>query len=240
MSCAPSLSETFPAKTAIPFSGEPLIGLQVTGLLETRNIDFKNVIILSVNEGILPKSTVIPSLIPYNLRRGFGLPTFEHQDAIFAYYFYRLINRSEKVIMVHSSADKGIGANEKSRFVAQLEHYRRDAIKHQVYSYSISSLKTKTISVDKNKWVQQQLSEYLDPSHRGLSPSALNTMLDCSLKFYFRHIQKLKKPELFTGMVEANVFGSILHVLLQKIYQPFVNRTIDQNTLKKNGQWQAT
>ncbi len=119
----------------IPFNGEPLAGLQLLGILETRTLDFDNVIILSMNEGILPRSSAIPSFIPQNLRFGFGLPTPDHQDSIYAYYFYRLIQRASNVVLIYDSSTGGLRTGERSRFMHQLYYELPGAVKEINPSY---------------------------------------------------------------------------------------------------------
>ena len=144
----------------IPFNGEPLAGLQLLGILETRTLDFDNVIILSMNEGILPRSSAIPSFIPQNLRFGFGLPTPDHQDSIYAYYFYRLIQRASNVVLVYDSSTGGLRTGERSRFMHQLYYELPGAVKEINPSYPVTLLRPAPIVVEKKGEVAKALLLY--------------------------------------------------------------------------------
>jgi len=208
-------------RTRIPFSGEPLAGLQVMGVLETRVLDFRKIIILSMNEGTFPKSTASPSFIPYNLRKGFGLPTPDHQDAIYAYYFYRLVQRAEQVSMVYNNRSEGLSTGERSRYIYQMQYDPVFSVKEKSMGFDLKSRETQVISVEKNSGHMDQLAGYHDEDDNGnyLSPSALNTLINCSLKFYFRYIASLKEPDQLSEEVDAAMFGNLLHDVMKTIYE---------------------
>ena len=191
--------------TSVPFSGEPLQGLQVMGILETRTLDFRNLIILSMNEGKFPKTANVPSLIPYSLREGFGLPTVKHQDAIFAYYFYRLLHKAENIILVYNTYTEGLQKGEASRFIQQLRYGSAFKIDEVQAGYALNALPAYSITSSGKDYLSR-LKKYLRPGGESyLSPSALNTYLYCKLRFFFRYIEGLQEPPEISEEVEANV-----------------------------------
>jgi hypothetical protein len=215
----------------IPFSGEPLAGLQVLGILETRILDFNHVIMLSVNEGVMPKASEKPSFVPYNLRSGFGMPTSEHYDAIYAYYFYRLIQRAESIVFTYDSSSGGLRTGERSRFMHQLFYEMRLPVQELVVSASIAQIPVKAIVIEKTKVVADQLSVYYSEGSRVLSPSAINEFLNCPLRFYLHHIAHLPQPDEIEDEVDARAFGNILHSAMRLIYEPFEKRVISREML---------
>jgi hypothetical protein len=216
----------------IPFNGEPLAGLQLLGILETRTLDFDNVIILSMNEGILPRSSAIPSFIPQNLRLGFGLPTPDHQDSIYAYYFYRLIQRASNVVLVYDSSTGGLRTGERSRFMHQLFYELPDSVKEISPSYPVTLLRSAPIIVEKKGEVAEALLLYTDKGTKILSPSALNEFLNCSLRFYFHHIAGLPQPEEISEDIDARVFGNLLHKAMQILYSGFGSSLVTKEQLE--------
>ncbi len=143
--------------TQIPFHGEPAIGLQILGVLETRNLDFRNVLILSLNEGKLPKSDISSSFIPYNLRKAFGMTTMEHKNAVFAYYFYRLIQRAEKITMVYNTSNDGLNRGEASRYIQQLLTDWNHPVKRSVLAPSQKMVNARKIMVEKTPLIMDRL-----------------------------------------------------------------------------------
>lgn len=218
---------------SVPFSGEPLSGIQVMGILETRTLDFENVIILSMNEGIFPKSGYIPSMIPYNLRAGFGLPTVEHQDAIFGYYFYRLLHRANNVTLIYSDVSDGINTGEPSRFIQQLKYENEFTVIEKQIGYQVEPSLNRTISITKDNKVQQVLSQYLNSTSKYLSPSAINSYINCKLQFYFRYIAGLSEVDEVSENIEANIFGSILHEAMKLLYEPFEEKDLKPDDILK-------
>jgi hypothetical protein len=218
----------------IPFTGEPLSGLQIMGILETRLLDFENLFITSMNEGILPKTDAALSFIPYNLRRGFGLPTIEHQDAIYAYYFYRLIQRAKNITLIYNSSSEGLQTGEMSRFLYQLKFESGFEITEKSLRYDINITQPKEIIIEKSDEIQQKLSQYF--SSRGgtkyLSPSALSNYMRCSLRFYFRYVADLKEQDEITEEIDAPLFGNILHEAMDNLYKDFVNKEVIPDDLK--------
>jgi hypothetical protein len=203
----------------VPFSGEPLSGMQVMGILETRTLDFDNLVILSMNEGVFPKSGHVPSFVPYTLRKAFNMPTVEHQDAIFAYYFYRLLQRAKNITLVYTSSVQDTKSGEPSRFLQQLIYEPAFQATTQTIGYPINPIAIKKIEVKKSKSTQQTLLDrFSAESGKLLSPSAINAYLNCQILFYYRYIAGLKEPERVLEEVEANTLGSILHKVMEELY----------------------
>lgn len=216
----------------IPFQGEPLSGLQIMGVLETRALDFDRLIILSMNEGVFPLRKAANSFIPYNLRRGFGLPTYEHQDCVWAYHFYRLIHRASHVCMLYDTRNNGLQTGEVSRFVYQLLYHYQVPIQNKLVVYNVSSSKTPELQVEKTEEVMDRLAAFLKGGGRAISASALNTYLDCPLKFYFSVVEDIKEEEEVNEIIESNVFGSILHKVMEILYKPFCGQLVTADLLK--------
>ncbi|HAM98456.1 MAG TPA: hypothetical protein DCQ26_07570 [Marinilabiliales bacterium] len=209
----------------VPFEGEPINGLQVMGFLETRNLDFKNVIILSVNEGQLPTSGHAPSFIPYSLRRGFGLPTRELHDAMYAYYFYRLLQRAENVWLLYNVGLNGINSEDKSRFIYQMLYNKYFNVTLENDSQLISVSKSEPISVPKDAQVLAALKQFtLIESEKKLSPSALSGYIICPLRFYYRTIAGIHEPDEVEEQIDARLFGNIFHLVSEKFYTQFFNQ----------------
>jgi len=220
--------------THIPFSGEPLAGLQIMGVLETRVLDFRNLVLLSMNEGVFPKSPVRHSFIPHNLRYGFNLPTVEHHDAIYSYYFYRLIQRAEKVVLIFNSKSEGMTSGEQSRFLHQLKFNKMFSVKEKVIAYNIQANPERPITIVKNDMIMGRLKEFTrgEPGGKYLSPSALNMYLDCSLKFYFNFIAGLEEPGELKEETDPLLFGILLHTAVNNLYKPFSKEMISSDLLK--------
>lgn len=216
----------------IPFHGEPLSGLQIMGVLETRALDFDRLIILSMNEGIFPKRVAANSFIPYNLRRGFGLPTYEHQDSVWAYHFYRLIERASHVSLLYDTRSGGSQTGEVSRFVHQLHYHYEVPMRKKLLVYNVSSSKTPSLEVPKGKEIMRRLNAYRKGGDKAISASAVNTYLDCPLKFYFSVVEAIREEDEVSETIESNVFGSILHKVMEELYKPFQGKMVTVDLLK--------
>lgn len=216
----------------IPFRGEPLSGLQIMGVLETRALDFDRLIILSMNEGIFPLRKAANSFIPYNLRRGFGLPTYEHQDSVWAYHFYRLIYRANHVSLLYDTRSNGLQTGEVSRFVHQLHYHYEVPLQNKLLVYNVSSAKTPALQVKKTDEVMQRLNAFHKGGSRAISASAVNTYLDCPLKFYFSVVEGIQEEEEVSETIESNVFGSILHKVMEELYMPLCGKIVTADLLK--------
>jgi CRISPR/Cas system-associated exonuclease Cas4 (RecB family) len=221
----------------VPFSGEAFEGLQIMGLLETRLLSFKNVYILSVNEGILPPNENISTFIPYSLRKAFKLSVIEDTDAIYSNIFYNLIKESENTVLFYYNDYESISNKEKSRYILQLEKelklHNPNIIIENLISQSFTGLpKNKEIVIEKNESVIANLMKF-----KNISPSALVIYLTCKLQFYFKYIANLKQPpsaeEYFTG----EYFGSLLHDIMYLLYSDYLNKYINEieinNIIKK-------
>ena len=218
----------------VPFKGEPLAGLQVMGTLETRALDFENVIIISANEGKFPSSNVEHSIVPYNLRVGFGLPTYELQDGIAAYHFYRSICRARNVFMVYDTRNDGLGTGEVSRYVKQLEYHFGVAVEEVAVSLAPAPAAAgSALEVSKGGEVMEKLlSLYTGDGGRYLSASAINTYIACPLKFYVEYVEGLKEEEEVSESVESNVFGSIFHHVMEGLYAPCEGKVMGKEDIK--------
>lgn len=205
----------------IPFHGEPAIGMQVMGVLETRNLDFRNLILLSLNEGQLPKSGGESSYIPYNLRKAFGMTTIEHKNAVYAYYFYRMIQRAENITLLYNTSSDGLNRGEESRLMLQLLVESPHEIIREYLEAGQSPQGAPKIEIPKTQEMLERLYRAYNaanPQSIILSPSALNTYLDCCMKFYFRYIAGLKTPEEVSAEIDSALFGTIFHRAAQLAY----------------------
>jgi hypothetical protein len=213
----------------VQFIGEPLAGLQVMGTLETRALDFKNLVITSMNEGAFPKKTTALSFIPYNLRRAFNMPTYRHQDAIYAYYFYRLLQRAENICLIYNSNNDGALGGEMSRFIYQLKYTTGLPITFENVEFPITGKGIKEISVKSNAAIREKLEKFVTGKGSSvLSPSAINVFKNCSLRFYFRYVLGLKETEEVQEEVDQALFGDILHLAIKNMYQPFLGKEMDK------------
>lgn len=210
------------SSSSIPFHGEPAIGMQVMGVLETRNLDFRHLIMLSVNEGQLPKAGGDSSFIPYNLRKAFGMTTIDHKIAVYAYYFYRLMQRAEKVTLVYNTATDGINRGELSRFMLQfLIEWGYPVLRKQLEAAQ-SPQDSTPIIIEKTPDIMERMKSVFDFRSNPkalISPSALNCYLDCPLKFYYKYVALLSAPDEVTADIDSAKFGSIFHYAAEHIYK---------------------
>jgi len=205
----------------IPFTGEPLKGLQVMGVLETRNLDYKNVFILSLNEGAFPSSAGKGSYIPFNIRKAYGLPTVEHQDAMYAYLFYRVLQRAENVFLFYNAETDVLGQGEMSRYLQQLMYESGLPFEKKILHNPIQPTAITPITVHKNDEVMQTLARLSEGNgmFRGLSPSALNTYMECRLRFYFRQVARIREPDAVEEDLDARILGNFLHDVMEHFYK---------------------
>lgn len=209
------------AAASIPFHGEPAIGMQVMGVLETRNLDFCNLLILSLNEGQLPKAGSEASFIPHNLRHAFGMTTIEHKNAVYAYYFYRLTQRAEHITLLYNTSSDGLNRGEMSRFALQFLIEYRHPIKRFYLEAGQSPRRMLPITVEKNSEMLNKLRCAYDIRYSPeslLSPSALNAYLDCPLMFYYRYVARLHAPEEINAEIDSALFGTIFHRSAELVY----------------------
>jgi RecB family exonuclease len=221
--------------STLPFYGEPLMGLQVMGMLETRTLDFENVILLSCNEDILPSGKSVNSFIPYELKRHFGLPTYSDKDSIFAYHFYRLLQRAKNIFLVYNTESDALGSGEKSRFITQLLYELPKAnpavaINERLLSIPPAPAPEKIVEpVEKSDYILQKLNE---KAEYGFSPSLLNKYRNCPLQFYFHGIAGLKESGEVEETIGADVLGNAIHSVLEKLYLPFSGKKISAPDVK--------
>jgi hypothetical protein len=213
----------------VPFYGEPLRGLQIMGMLETRNLDFDHVFFMSANEGMLPASNRQGSYVPHAIRKAYGLPTFEQQDATYAYLFYRLLQRSERVSFYYNTEPDIVGNGELSRFVQQILIESKLDINRKVLHNEVHVRAANKFEIAKSPLVLSQLEKYIkeDPNSnypQRLTPSSLNEYVECSLRFYLRHIAKLTEADEVEEDVDARTFGNILHNVAHWFYEDLLKR----------------
>lgn len=221
----------------IPFKGEPLAGLQIMGVLETRTLDFDNLIILSMNEGVFPKIPTQQSFIPYHLRKGFGLPTSEHQDAISSYAFYRLIQRAQRIRLLYNSAPPDDQNGEISRFLSQLIYDPMFQPVQKSYTFSVYPREVLPVVKERSEASEKALNAYrVDRGGtRTFSPSALNTYLMCPLKFYYRYVEQLREPDELQEAIDPRFFGQLLHKSMELLYRPWGSSLVTEAMLRELG-----
>ena len=219
----------------IAFHGEPANGLQVMGMLETRNLDFRNLIILSANEGMLPKASHMPSFIPYFLRDVHRLTTIEKQTSLYAYYFYRLLQRADNVALVYNNYTEGLRKGEMSRFLLQLQldQGRLGRVPYTLNSeltYSPNTAMTR--KVEYMEKTEAGLARMLDSLQYTFSPSALKTYIQCPLQFYFKYVARLREQDEISDDIEDSTFGTIIHEVMRELYEPYVGRELTSTVLQ--------
>jgi len=212
----------------VPIEGDPIEGLQIMGLQETRSLNFKHVIFLSANEGILPGGKHSNTYIPYEMRQMY-LSTYKDRDAVSAYLFYRLFHQAETVHILYNTEPDEMGGGEKSRFVLQLQHEFRHlpniSITDSIYAVDPpDGMIEQKIEIDKDEVVLHKLDKLISVS--GLSPSSLNTYINCSLQFYFRYIAGLREEDDMEENLEAATIGSAVHYALEEIYKPMLGQVM--------------
>ncbi len=223
-------------KISVAFEGEPLSGIQVMGILETRCLDFKNLIILGLNENRWPRTFTAPSFIPYNIRKGFGLPEIDEQDAMYSYYFYRLIQRAKNVTATYSVVKQGISTGELSRYGYQLLYDSAQKPELTNLDFSFTNDPVHPIEISSSKQISKNLLSKNTTDHP-LSPSAINTYLQCNLRFYFRYAVGLPEPDEVKEEIDGMIFGNIFHDTMETLYKPFVGKVMnkqDFETIRNN------
>ena len=220
------------AKVSVAFEGEPLSGVQVMGILETRCLDFENLIILGLNENKWPRTFVAPSFIAHNIRKGFGLPGIDEQDAMYAYYFYRLIQRAKNVTATYSVVKEGISTGELSRYGFQLLYDSAQSPQTVNLGFSFANDPVKPIEI---KSSPEKVADFLSriTEEHPLSPSAVNIYLQCSLRFYFRYFLQLPEPGEVKDEIDSPAFGNIFHETMESLYRPYVGKVMEKPVLEK-------
>ena len=199
------------APVSVPFRGEPLMGLQIMGPLEMRALDFRNLIIMSANEGVFPRRSVSSSFIPPELRKGFGLPTYEYQDAVWAYYFYRAISRAEKVWLLVDSRTEGLHSGEESRYIKQLEYHFGLPVKR----YVVKSGDMAAVEIPEIPKTEDDIRKISDTA---LSATALQNYLSCPAKFYYGTVKELQAEDEVAESLDYGMFGTVFHDVMRAIY----------------------
>ncbi len=221
----------------VSLKGEPLTGIQVMGMLETRNLDFEHVIILGANEGVLPKTGFQESFIPYDLRSAYKLPLQNTKTAVMSYHFFRLLQHTRHAVMIYNSEPDVMGGGEASRFVLQIENElaRRNPeiyVSRKIVNVPLKkSDKLQEIVIWKEANILQRLRTLAET---GISPSALNTYVRCPLQFYYHYVAKIDVPVQPEVSVQSDTFGSVVHGVLEQLYNPFKGRTVDVEELDKS------
>lgn len=220
----------------VPFSGEPLSGIQIMGILETRTLDFKNLIILSVNEGVLPSITSPSSFVPFALREAFGMPSLNHQESIYAYHFYRLLHKAENVTFVYNSDSEGLRSGEMSRFLQQMKYDKNLDPGVLTVSFGIRNPASIGDSIEHNQEHNKRLISRFageGKDKRFISPSALNTWLNCRMRFYYRYVNGLVEKDKVTEEIDPAIVGTMLHAAVRKLYSDYVGKVLDINEIEK-------
>lgn len=220
---------------SVSFVGEPLDGLQVIGMLETRSIDFENIIMLSVNEDLLPKSELSNSYIPFELKKIHQLPTFKEKESIYANHFYRLLQRCSNAYLIYNDATSGMGSSEKSRYINQiieeLPAYNPN-IKVEEKQVIINPVieKVEALTINSSERIIDRINNL---NIDGFSATSLRTFINCKLDFYFKYIIGLKEEDEVNETIEANTLGSIIHKVLEDLYEPLLNRILIEQDIEK-------
>ena len=216
--------------TTIPFHGEPVVGIQIMGVLETRNLDFNHVLLLSCNEGNMPKSVNDSSFIPYSIRKAHGLTTIDNKVAIYSYYFHRLLQRAQDVTIVYNNTTDNGHTGEMSRFMLQLMVDGTHNIKHlNLLAQNVpTTMCSKAIVKDEK--IQQELDQM-----KNISPSAINVYIRCPLAFFYQYVARIKEPDCEDDTVDNRMFGNIFHKAAQFIYEDVTSRhaTVEKTQLQK-------
>jgi len=207
---------------AIELYGEPLKGLQVMGMLETRNVDFKNVILLSTNEGVLPSGKTFNSFVPFDIKKEYKLPTHIEKDAIYAYHFYRLVQNAENMFIIYNTESSNFNTGEQSRFITQVENelsdFKNINITKKIITYPTIQKKDEPVKVEKTPIIFEKIRQLFE---QGISPTALNTYVNCPLDFYYKYVIGVREADDVEETIDHSSFGTYLHEILEILYQPF-------------------
>ncbi|ENA1749768.1 PD-(D/E)XK nuclease family protein [Flavobacterium psychrophilum] len=217
----------------VSFEGEPLSGLQIMGVLESRVLDFETVIITSLNEGKFPAGKTVNSFIPYDVKRELGLPTYKEKDAIYTYHFYHLLQRAKNIYLLYNTESDGLDGGEKSRFITQLEVEKQPKhnLTHEIIQPVVPNIASKTIVIPKAKSAMIRLKEIA--TGKGFSPSALTTYIRNPIQFYFQRILSIRESEEVEENIALNTLGTIIHQTLEALYKPIINKFLTTDDLNK-------
>ncbi|GEL10161.1 PD-(D/E)XK nuclease superfamily protein [Flavobacterium glycines] len=215
----------------VSFEGEPLNGLQIMGVLESRVLDFDTVIVTSMNEGKFPAGKSQNSFIPYDVKRELGLPTFKEKDAIYTYHFYHLLQRAKNVYLLYNTESEGLDAGEKSRFITQLEVEKQanHNLSHEIYNAVLPKTAYKPMVIEKSPAVMERLKVIAE---EGFSPSALTSYIRNPIQFYFQKILRIREVEEVEENIALNTLGTIIHETLLALYTPFISKFISEAAIE--------
>jgi hypothetical protein len=214
----------------VSFEGEPLNGLQIMGVLESRVLDFETVIVTSMNEGKFPAGKSMNSFIPYDVKRELGLPTYKEKDAIYTYHFYHLLQRAKNIYLLYNTESEGLDGGEKSRFITQLEVEKQanHNLTHEIYNASLPEIAYKPMVIPKSEKVMERLKEIAE---KGFSPSALTSYIRNPIDFYFQKILRISEVEEVEENIALNTLGTIIHKTLEALYLPFIDKFISETDI---------
>jgi hypothetical protein len=215
----------------VSFEGEPLNGLQIMGVLESRVLDFETVIITSLNEGKLPAGKSQNSFIPYDVKRELELPTFKEKDAIYTYHFYHLLQRAKNVYLLYNTESEGLDAGEKSRFITQLQVECQDQhnLVPAIYNAVLPEKANQPMVIPKSESVMERLKEIAE---KGFSPTTLTSYIRNPIQFYFQRILKIKEVEEVEENIALNTLGTIIHETLKVLYEPYIGKFISESDIQ--------
>ncbi|MDR0830560.1 MAG: PD-(D/E)XK nuclease family protein, partial [Prevotellaceae bacterium] len=231
-----SLIKRLLAEETVPFHGEPAQGLQLMGMLETRNMDFKNLLIFSLNDGVMPKSEPTASFIPLFIRKHFKMSEIEEQDAVFAHCFYRLLQRAENISLVYNTAQNATSKSEMSRFLLQLlTEYKYSEIEKISLQNNSQPTENQLITIEKTPELLAKIHPIFDAKNadsKTLSPSAINSFIDCSLQFYLRYIANFREKEEISDELDNSILGSVAHKTIELIYRQIADLQEDDKNFQ--------
>ena len=214
----------------VSFEGEPLNGLQIMGVLESRVLDFETVIVTSMNEGKFPAGKSQNSFIPYDVKRELGLPTFKEKDAIYTYHFYHLLQRAKNIYLIYNTESEGLDAGEKSRFITQLEVEKqaKHNLSHEIYNALLPETAYQPIKIPKSEAVMERLKEIAE---KGFSPSALTSYIRNPIDFYFQKILRISEVEEVEENIALNTLGTIIHGTLEALYTSYIGKFLSETAI---------
>jgi hypothetical protein len=215
----------------VSFEGEPLNGLQIMGVLESRVLDFDTVIITSVNEGKFPAGKSMNSFIPYDVKLEYGLPTFKEKDAIYTYHFYHLLQRAKNIYLLYNTEADGLDAGERSRFITQLlvEKQANHTITERIINPNVPEIAYQPMVIEKSEKVMERLKEI---AIKGFSPSALTSYIRNPIQFYFQKILSIRETDEVEENIAVNTLGTIIHGALEELYKPFIGKILTEQNIE--------
>jgi PD-(D/E)XK nuclease superfamily len=216
----------------VSFEGEPLNGLQIMGVLESRVLDFETVIVTSMNEGKFPAGKSMNSFIPYDVKRELRLPTYKEKDAIYTYHFYHLLQRAKNIYLLYNTENEGLDGGEISRFITQLEveKQKNHNLSHEIYNAVLPKIAYQPMVIPKSESVMLRLKEIAE---KGFSPSALISYIRNPINYYFQYILKIKQVDEVEENIELNTLGTIIHKTLEALYTPFIDKFLSENDISE-------